>query len=268
MAGRPRRETYKASGKTDGKRRDKNRAVLKTGEAQRPDGRYYFRWTDRNGRRHVIYANTLKELREKEAEITRDILDGIKTMDNCTLNDIYALWLNVKRGLKDNTLQNYKYYYEQYVKDYIGRYPLRHIKKSDIRQFYNKLIDEGILRIRTIDVIQNVLHQVLDLAVDDGYIRTNPADKAFMELKRTRGSDSRKHKALSMAEQEALLSYLRNNERYERWYPLIAFMLGTGMRVGEVTGLRWVDVDFENEFIDINHTLVYYDHGNTLLNSQ
>jgi integrase len=39
-------------------------------------------------------------------------------------------------------------------------------------------------------------------------------------------------------------------------------MLGTGMRVGEITGLRWVDVDMERGFIDINHTLVYYDHGN------
>ena len=37
-------------------------------------------------------------------------------------------------------------------------------------------------------------------------------------------------------------------------------MLGTGMRVGEITGLRWCDIDLENKVIDINHTLVYYCH--------
>lgn len=37
-------------------------------------------------------------------------------------------------------------------------------------------------------------------------------------------------------------------------------MIGTGLRVGEVTGLRWCDIDMESGMIDVNHTLVYYDH--------
>ena len=39
-----------------------------------------------------------------------------------------------------------------------------------------------------------------------------------------------------------------------------AVMIGTGLRVGEVTGLRWCDIDMESGMIDVNHTLVYYDH--------
>ena len=35
---------------------------------------------------------------------------------------------------------------------------------------------------------------------------------------------------------------------------------GTGLRVGELTGLRWCDIDLEESIIDVNHTLVYYDH--------
>ena len=38
-------------------------------------------------------------------------------------------------------------------------------------------------------------------------------------------------------------------------------MLGTGMRVGEICGLRWDDIDLENGMIDVNHTLVYYTHA-------
>ena len=56
------------------------------------------------------------------------------------------------------------------------------------------------------------------------------------------------------------LNYLRNNETYSHWYPIFAVMLGTGMRVGEITGLRWCDIDLDNGVIDINHTLVYYCH--------
>ena len=43
-------------------------------------------------------------------------------------------------------------------------------------------------------------------------------------------------------------------------YPVFAVMIGTGLRVGEVTGLRWCDIDLEEGIIDVNHTLVYYDH--------
>lgn len=43
-------------------------------------------------------------------------------------------------------------------------------------------------------------------------------------------------------------------------YPVFAVMIGTGLRVGEVTGLRWCDIDMESGMIDVNHTLVYYDH--------
>lgn len=37
--------------------------------------------------------------------------------------------------------------------------------------------------------------------------------------------------------------------------------LGTGMRVGEVTGLRWCDIDWAGNMIEVNHTLVYYNHA-------
>ena len=42
------------------------------------------------------------------------------------------------------------------------------------------------------------------------------------------------------------------------WYPLFAFLLGTGCRIGEAIGLRWDDVNLENRTIDINHSLTYY----------
>lgn len=60
------------------KRKDKDRIVLKTGESQRKNGSYQYRWTGRNGKRHYLYAKTLEELREKEAQVANDQFDGIK----------------------------------------------------------------------------------------------------------------------------------------------------------------------------------------------
>ena len=47
------------------KRKDKDRKMLKTGESQRKDGYYIYRWTSRNGKRHCVTAKTLLEFRKK-----------------------------------------------------------------------------------------------------------------------------------------------------------------------------------------------------------
>ncbi len=52
----------------------------------------------------------------------------------------------------------------------------------------------------------------------------------------------------------------RRDSQYYHWYPVFTVLLGTGMRVGEATGLRWCDIDFDEGIIDVNHTLVYYNH--------
>ena len=244
------------------KRKDKDRIVLRKGECQRPNGSYDYRWTDQFGKRHVIYGKTLEELREKEKEVDRDISDGIKAEKrNTTINELFDLWCHIKRGLKDNTFQNYKYMYNTFVRPKFGKLKISQVKKSDVKRFYNYLADERGLQASTIDSIHTVLHQVFDLAVDDGYIRSNPSERVLKELKQAHCFQTEKRKALTVAEQELLLDYLRNTPRYRHWYPIFAVMLGTGLRVGEATGLRWCDIDLDEGLIDVNHTLVYYCHG-------
>ena len=244
------------------KRKDKDRIVLRKGESQRKDGNYDYRWTTRDGKRHSVYAKTLEELRAKEEEILRDKCDGIKTEARyVTINDVFEVWKQLKRGLKDNTFQNYKYMYEQFVKPDFGNTRVSKLKKSDVKRFYNMLADERALKVSTIDSIHTVLHQVLDMAVDDAYLRNNPSDNVLKELKQAHNFDTEKRKALTVAEQELFLDFLRRNHQYNHWYPIFAVMVGTGLRVGEVTGLRWCDIDLKENLIDVNHTLVYYNHA-------
>ena len=92
------------------KRKDKSRVVLKTGEVQRKDGTYQFSWQDSQMKRRFVYARTLDDLREKEKRIQKDKCDGIKTEARyTTIDELFDLWANMKRGLKNNTFENYKY---------------------------------------------------------------------------------------------------------------------------------------------------------------
>lgn len=166
----------------------------------------------------------------------------------------------MKRGLKNNTFENYKYMYETFVRQQIGSKTVSSLKKSDIKRFYNYLADERHLKPATIDNIHTVLHQILDMAVDDDYLRNNPSNNVLKELKQSHCFQTEKRRALTRPEQELLLSYLKNTPSASLWYPIFAVLIGTGLRVGEATGLRWCDIDLEEGIIDVNHTLVYYDH--------
>ena len=244
------------------RRKDNKHRVLKEGEYQRANGTFEYKWRDKRGKRHSVYAKTLDELREKELEILRDVLDGVRVGKNdLTINDLYDSWVQLKRGLKDNTFQNYQYMYRQFVQTDFGRTKIVGLKRTDVRAFYNRLADELHLKASTIDCVHTVLHQVLELAVEDDYIRYNPSDNALKELKKAHCNDSVKRKALTIKEQKLFEEFLMEPGQYNKWYPIFTVMLWTGLRVGEVTGLRWCDIDLEAETIDINHTLVYYDKG-------
>ena len=123
------------------------------------------------------------------------------------------------------------------------------------------LIEDRGLKPNTLDNVHTVLHQVFEMAVDDDYIRSNPSSNVIREIKQAYGIKIERRKSLTLPEQKLFLDYLSRNNANSHWYPIFAFMLGTGLRVGEVTGLRWCDIDLDEGYVDVNHTLVYYAHS-------
>lgn len=241
------------------KRKDKTRTVLRTGELQRSNGSYQYSWTDENHKRRYVYSKTLEALRIKEEAIEKDKSDGIKAEARyVTLDDLYELWKDLKRGLKNNTFENYKYIYETFVRRQIGSKRVSTFLKSDIKRFYNYLVDERGLKPATVDGVHNILHQIFDMTVDDNYIRNNPTNNVLRELKKAHCFKTEKRRGLTRPEQELFMDYLKNSNTAVYWYPVFAVMLGTGLRVGEAIGIRWDDIDLENRIIDINHSLTYY----------
>lgn len=245
------------------KRKDPKNRVLKDGEGYRTQkGKlmYYYCFKDADGKRKYIYSTELSKLREKEQEVQKNILNGMKYSGTSSVNTFYDRWVSTKRGLKENTFKNYQYMYKTFVMDSLGKTMIKDLTRTKIKQFYIKLVEKDHLKVRTVETIHTVLYQVLQVAVDDDCLRANLASNGLNELKKTVVKEDDKRMALSLAEEKAFRCSLDENKN--SWFkPMFLAMLDTGLRVGELTGLRWCDIDLENGVIDVNHTLVYFDKG-------
>lgn len=254
------------------KRKDSKGRNLRDGEDQMTDGRYRFRYYDRNGKRQAVYSWRLVPtdkapagkrdglcLREKEADIQKDSQDGIdgRKADKIVLNDMFELYMAGKYELKQSTRTNYTYMYKNYVSESLGMKRLGSIKYSDIKAFYNSLIKDKGFKPNSMEIINTILHPVFNLAVRDGYIRTNPTDGVMAEIKKSHNWEKPKRHAMTEEEQSAFVAFVASSDIYSHWMPLITTFLGTGCRVGEIIGLRWCDCDFDNGTISINHNLIY-----------
>ena len=91
-----------------GKRKDSKGRVLRTGESQRKNGSYDYRFVDKYKKTHSIYAKTLDELRRKEAEIERDHADGIDfNAGEQTVAELVDKYMDLKRTIKPNSVRAY-----------------------------------------------------------------------------------------------------------------------------------------------------------------
>ena len=245
-------------------RKDLRGRTLQKGEMQRSsDKRYAYSYTDPLGRRKYIYANDLATLREKEKELMRNQLDGldIYVAGKATLNFVFDRYMSTKSNLRQTTKSNYSYMYDRFVRETFGQKHIADIKYSDVLQFYQYLLEKQELQINTLDTIHTLLHPTFQLAVRDDIIRKNPTDGVMAELKKRPGNQTGVRHALTLEQQRAFMNHIANHPIYHHWWPLFTVLLGTGCRIGEALGLRWEDVDFDNNIISINHSLVYYPIG-------
>ena len=95
----------------------------------------------------------------------------------------------------------------------------------------------------TIEHLQRELHPAFEMAVRDCLIRTNPTSQILGQLKQQTKVKRNIRKALTPEQQKAFLQFMDGHPVYDHWKPLFTFMIGTGVRVGEFSGLRWEDVD-------------------------
>ena len=242
-------------------RKDNKGRVLLRGESQRSqDMRYIYTYQDPFGKRKYIYANDLVELRKKEDMLKRDQLDGLDVYvaGNATVNYVFDRYISMKHDIRKTTKANYEYTYDHFVRKEFGKKLICNVKYSDVRYFYYHLLNNLHLSPSTVDNVHSVLHPTFQMAVRDNIIRNNPSDGVMAEIKKKSGRRNSVRHALTVEQERAYLNFLKTHPGYSHWHPLFTVLFGTGCRIGEVTGLRWQDLDFENRTISINHGLVCY----------
>lgn len=255
------------------KRRDNKGRVLQNGETQKADGSYQFAYSDKYGR-HYVRAWKLTEtdptpkgkkekpaLRTLEKEIQKNLEDGIVTCKGLTLDDVFEKFLEKKQTklksgkLRKTTYEKYEEMYNRYVKSELGSIIIGKISDEDVYSLYEKLIEIDELSGGTIKKLNCILNQTFDIAIKKKLIRLNPCDGAMEELSDSYDLDAEKVTALTEKQQNGLLAFVKKSKLYKRWFPFIVFLLGTGTRIGEASGIFWKDIDFKNGRISINHTI-------------
>ncbi len=126
------------------KRKDNKGRILKTGESQRKDLIYQYRYTDIHGKRQTIYSSDLKELREKEKVIQKQLDDGIDyAAGEVTVIALLERYISLKQGVRYNTKVGYNFVLNLIKKEDFGYRQIRDIKVSDAQQWIMKLHNDG-----------------------------------------------------------------------------------------------------------------------------
>lgn len=179
------------------KRKDNKNRILKTGESQRKDGTYMFRYADIHNVRRYVYAPTLDGLRKKENEVQRDLNDGIDyAAGKITVVELVKRYTDQRHGVKNKTRQGYKFVLNLLGSEDFGCRHVKTIKPSDGRAFVIKLHDGG-KGYGTITKIKSLLKAAFEMAVEDDILRRNPLSFSVTDVI---ANDAEKREALSEAD--------------------------------------------------------------------
>lgn len=122
------------------KRKDHKGRILKTGESQRKDGIYQYRYTDCRGKRQCVYSPTLQELRQKEKEIQKQLDAGIDyEAGQITVIELLEKYISLKKGVRYNTQVGYRFVLNLVRKEDFGYRKISTVKVSDAKQWFAKL---------------------------------------------------------------------------------------------------------------------------------
>jgi len=235
-----------------GKRKDNKGRILRTGESQRKDLTYQYRYANASGKRYTVYARTLEELRQKEDAIN-DVVScgGDYSEGSITVIELLERYIALKQGVRYATRKGYNFVLNIVLKEEFGRRKIRDVRISDAKLWLMKLQRDG-RGYSTITSVRGVVKPAFQMAYEDDILRKNPFDFRLNDVVKN-GSKTRA--ALTPDQIEAFMGFVREDERFSRYYDDFLVLLETGMRVSELCGLTMAQLDFDNRRIRVDHQL-------------
>ena len=224
---------------------------LGEGIYQQPNGTYCARFVDKFGKRKSKRSKKLQEVRQWIADAT--YIDEHSDLDQATdmlVDAWFDYWISIKKKtVRPNTVRNYIERYERNIKGVIGKKLLTEVKPIHCQKIFSDMADEGY-KTTTIYQIRIALYNMMDFAKENDVIINNPCKKS---VKSDMGKPSDKKEALTIDVQKKFLEGA-TGQSYENQY---RFVLQTGLRTGELVGLKWDDIDFENRTLTISRTMEF-----------
>lgn len=216
---------------------------------RRNDGRWVGELTIEGRQRKFVYGKTQKIVRDKLQAALQEKQQGIVLTGNATQTVAQFLtdWLenSQKQSVRARTFERYEEVVRLHIVPVLGRHRLQKLSAQHVQAFYTKKLNEG-LSASTVGVLHNVLHKALDTAMKWGLVPRNvcslvspphAADFEFTPLS---------------AEQVYRLLLVARGHHQEA---LFALALATGMRRGELMGLKWQDISFSTSTLQIRRIL-------------
>lgn len=234
--------------------------TLPLGITQRPDGRYMGRFTYQ-GERFTFYDKDLKKLMKKMQEKQYEVEHGFFCKEkNITVDQWFKTWIKEykQHSVKAGTVEAYSTSYDLYIKKTLGKRKLTQIRSEHIQRLINQMVEKKYSK-STINLVFIVLNGLYKQAVKNKLIAYNPMNAVTLP----KVKKQKKVRVLSMDEQKMFLKYAK--ESYYCSFYMVA--LNTGMRIGELRGLMWKDVDFDKKLIYVNRTMRYFHTKGTMLDA-
>ena len=195
----------------------------------------------------------LAEFDKKVQEAENPILIS----SDITVNAFRNRWFNTFKvpKIKATSVYPMTRRYERTFGERIGKRKLNSITYFDIQEAINGMMSDGI-GVTTIKDALGSLRECFESAKNNGLIAINPCFDIILPEK----TDSKQRRFLTVDEQKKFLETAETE--YAWYYPMLKVMLLTGMRISEVGGLCWSDVDYENDIIHIRRALYsQYEYG-------
>ena len=190
-----------------------------------------------SGKRKPVYGKTRQEVAKKIAVLLNDVHAGLPVATGKkTLAALLVEYLAaVKPTVRASTYRSYDLHVRVHLIPTLGKTPLSEVTPSKIQAMLAQKLQGG-LSPRSVQRIHAVLRQALNQAVAWGQLARNPA--LFAKPPKAERFDA---PVITAADARAILEAVRG----DRQEALVTVALSLGLRLGEATGLRWIDVDLE-----------------------
>jgi len=215
----------------------------------RKNGNGYLRKTRR-------FKGTERQAKKELSRFAAEAMDGLHDQENISFKGFLEERLEAwKHDLKTTTYQGYKFIAEKHLYPELGRHKLKSLTPALIQRYYNNARERGRkdgkdkgLSGTTLQKHHQLIHKTLEDAVRWNYLLKNPA--ALVD------KPKREKKEMAFLTIEEMNEFTESMN-YSKWGELVYVAAWTGMRLGELLGLKWGDISLEHEFISVQRSLVF-----------